>query len=72
MTNIGFSVRIGIRSSLIQFVWHLLLVASWSSILSSYLYVQFDVAHNQSVATSNVDFADDYYICDDFFLFVKT
>ena len=29
------------------------------------LYVQFDVAHNHSVVTSDVDLVDDSYICDD-------
>ena len=31
VTRIGFSIQVRIRSSLILFVWHLLLVASWSS-----------------------------------------
>ena len=30
-----------------------------------HLYVQFDVAHNQSVVTSNVELVDDCYVCDD-------
>ena len=46
-------------------VWHLLLVASWSSMFPFHLYVQFDVAHNQSVVTSNVDLVDECYVCDD-------
>ena len=29
------------------------------------VYVQFDVARNQPVATSNVDLVDDCYVCDD-------
>ena len=29
------------------------------------LYVQFDVARNQPVVTSNVDLVDDFYVCDD-------
>ena len=29
-SRIGFSIRVGIRSSLILLMWHLLLVASWS------------------------------------------
>ena len=33
--------------------------------LSFSLYVQFDVAHNQSVVSSNVDLVDDCYIRDD-------
>ena len=68
VSRIGFSIRDGIRSSLILFVWHLLLVTSWSSMFPFHLYVQFDVAHNHSVVTSNVDLVDDCYIC----LFVKT
>jgi len=65
---ICFSVRVVIRSSLILFVWHLLLVASWSSIVSFHFYVQFDVAHIHSVVTSNDDLVDDCYICDDLFV----
>ena len=34
-------------------------------------YVQFDVVHNQSVVTSNVDLVDDCYICEDVCLFVR-
>ena len=34
VSRIGFSIQDGIRSSLILFVWHLLLVVSWSSIVS--------------------------------------
>ena len=34
VSRIGFSIPVGIRSSLILFVWHLFLVASWSSIFS--------------------------------------
>ena len=30
-----------------------------------HLYVLFDVAHNQSVVTTNVDLVDDCYVCDD-------
>ena len=30
-----------------------------------HLYVQFDVVHNQSVVTTNVDLVDDCYVCDD-------
>ena len=30
-----------------------------------HLYVQFDIAHNHSVVTSNVDMADGCYVCDD-------
>ena len=57
--------QVGIRSSLIIFVWHIFLVDSWSSIFFLHLYVQFDVAHNQSVFTSKVDLVDDYYVCRD-------
>ena len=45
--------------------------SSWKVSLSSicfpfHLYLQFDdVAHNQSVVTSNVDLVDDCYVCDD-------
>ena len=38
-----------------------ILVSSWSSI-AFHLYVQFDVAHNQSVVTSNVDLVDNCYV----------
>ena len=31
---------------------------------SFHLYVQFDVAHNHSVVTFNVDLVDDCYVCD--------
>ena len=34
VSRIGFSIQVGIRSSLILFAWHLLLVASWSYIFS--------------------------------------
>ena len=58
MSQIDFSVRVGIRSSLILFVWH--------QGFSFHVYVQFDVAHNQSAITSNVDIVDDdCYVCDD-------
>ena len=30
-----------------------------------HFYVQFVVAHNQSVVTSSVDLVDDCYVCDD-------
>ena len=59
MPRIRFSILAGIRTSLIIFVWHLLLVTSWSSILPFHIYGQFAVAHNQSVVTSNVDLVDD-------------
>ena len=63
MSRIGFAVQVGIRFS---FMWHLLLVVSWSSIfIHFHVYVQFDVAHNHYVVTSYVDLVDDDYVCDD-------
>ena len=59
VSRIGFSIRVGIRSSFILFVWYLFLVASWSSIFPFHLYIQFDVAHKHSVVTSNVDLIED-------------
>ena len=52
-------------TSLILFLWHLLFVASWSYIFPFYFYVQYDVAHNQSVVTCNVELVDDCYVFDD-------
>ena len=43
VSRIGFSIRVGIRSSFILFVWYLFLVASWSSIFPFHLYIQFDL-----------------------------
>ena len=56
---------LSLMSSLILFVWRLLLAASWSSLFSFQVYIQFDVAHNHSVVTSNVVLVDDCYIYDD-------
>ena len=38
---------------------------SSTNLFPFHLYVQFDVAHKQSVVTSNVDLVDDCYVCDD-------
>ena len=66
VSRIGFSIRVGIQSSLILFLRHLLSVASLSSIFSfPPLYVQFDVNIDHYVVISNVDLVDDCYVCDD-------
>ena len=61
VSGIGFSIIVGIRNDLILFVRHLLLIATWSSIL-----FQFYVAHSNSVVTFNVELVNDCYVCDDF------
>ena len=50
VSPIDSSIRVGIRSSLILFVWHL-----GHNVFPFHLYVQFDVAHDHAVVTSNVD-----------------
>ena len=65
VSRIGFSVRLGIRSSVVLFVWYVFLVASGSLLFHFHLYVQFNVARNHSVATSNVNLVDDCYNCND-------
>ena len=56
LNRIGFSIRGDIRSCFVM---------SYQSVsFPFHLYVQFDVAHNHSVVTSNVGLVYDCYVCD--------
>ena len=47
------------QSSLILFVWPL-----GHQYFPFHLYVQFDIAHSNSVVTSNAGLVDYFYVCD--------
>ena len=59
-------MRIVISSSFILFVWY---IYYWWPLglqfISFHNFVQFGVAHNDSVVTSNVELVVDCYICDE-------
>ena len=75
--NLDFSGLLIALSTLDALCWIMSVVVSLMVSMSSsscslchqfvcfLLYVQFDVAHNQSVVTSNVDVVDDSYVCHD-------